>query len=91
MQIHNYRDGFFSLSFWIAATAFRLNLRFHKLRLWPSAFLASHFERVFRDRRWRNLEGSRGPISPMTKGNPEIIDPIIFSFTRLDLLNRGDL
>jgi hypothetical protein len=73
MQIHNYRDGFFSLSFWIAATAFRL----HKVRLWPSSFLGSHFENVLGDRRCRNLECSRGKISPIAKGNPEIIDILI--------------
>jgi hypothetical protein len=78
MQIHNYRDGFFSFSLWIAATAFRLSLRLHKVRLWSSSFLASHFERVFGDRRWRNIECPRGLISPMTKGNPEIIDLLIY-------------
>jgi hypothetical protein len=33
MQVHNYRDGLFLLSFGIAATAFRL----HKVRLCPSS------------------------------------------------------
>jgi hypothetical protein len=70
--------GFSSLSFWIAATAFRFNLRLHNVRLSPSSFLASHFERVFGDRRWWNLECPRGLISPITKGNPEIIDLLIY-------------
>jgi hypothetical protein len=62
----------------IAATAFRLNLRLHKVRLGLSLFLASHFEGMFGGRRWGNLESSRGLISRITKGNPEIIDLLIY-------------